>query len=271
MSDTENNKVSFDAVDTSNASFAHPATTSTSTCITTGTIVAETTTTTAAIINSSSNKTDDTLGQQKRKRYQTFLTSSCDAQLSKARKTLENANDLKLNSAELEIAERVLNRISTTLRGPCGEICMQSCAISTVYESKCSISNKNNHNEISNHCHRVVVAARLAAGVPVQIDALKRCLGGCWNDFGVLTSKSTFEGLCKSELPLNGAGKISEKLGNYSLLLVSKVPVSINDSSDSSMSRNSRHYDNSNDNSNDCDDLDGAPNLHSPQKRARTY
>lgn len=117
-----------------------------------------------------------------------------------------------LPSAELDVAQKVLTRLVKDLRGPEGEIVVQSSAI---LGKKLGVSDSR---------PRVVVAARLNAGIEINVRLLKECLGECWKD-GLLTTLSTLHGIGKLELPLTDEASASAFFGNATVLLVTSVPT----------------------------------------------
>lgn len=117
-----------------------------------------------------------------------------------------------LPSSELDIAQQILTKLVLNLRGPNGEIVVQSYAL---------LSKKL---EADDERARVVVAARLNAGIELKVDQLKGCLGVCWKD-GLLTTLPTLQGIGKLELPLSEEAAAAAYFGNMSLLLVTSVPV----------------------------------------------
>ena len=133
-------------------------------------------------------------------------------------KRVANARELigksapNLPSEELDVAQSVLTRLAKELRGPCGEIVVQSTAI---LSKKLGLSDSR---------PRVVVAARLNAGVEISVSTLKSCLGECWGD-GLLTALPTLHGIGKVELPLSEEAAASTSFGNATILLVTSVPT----------------------------------------------
>jgi len=117
-----------------------------------------------------------------------------------------------LPSEELDVAQRVLTKLVKDLRGPEGEIVVQSSAI---LGKKLGVSDSR---------PRVVVAARLNAGIEINVHLLKECLGECWKD-GLLTTLSTLHGIGKLELPLTDEASASAFFGNATILLVTSVPT----------------------------------------------
>jgi hypothetical protein len=117
-----------------------------------------------------------------------------------------------LPSEELDVAQRVLTKLVKDLRGPEGEIVVQSSAI---LGKKLGVSDSR---------PRVVVAARLNAGIEINVKLLKQCLGECWKD-GLLTTLPTLHGIGKLELPLTEEATASAFFGNATILLVTSVPT----------------------------------------------
>jgi len=117
-----------------------------------------------------------------------------------------------LPSKELDVAQRVLTRLVRDLRGPNGEIVVQSYAI------------LSKRLGVADSRPRVVVAARLNAGIELGVDLLKSCLGACWED-GLLTTLPTLHGIGKLELPLSEEAAAAAFFGNSSVLLVTSVPT----------------------------------------------
>ncbi len=117
-----------------------------------------------------------------------------------------------LPSEELDVAQRVLTKLAKELRGPCGEIVVQSSAI---LSKKLGLSDSR---------PRVVVAARFNAGIEISVSTLKSCLEECWGD-GLLTVLPSLHGIGKVELPLSEEALASTGFGNATILLVTSVPT----------------------------------------------
>jgi len=115
-------------------------------------------------------------------------------------------------SEELDVAQDVLAKLVTQLRGPSQEILVQSYSITS------------KKLQASDERQSVVLALRLNAGIPVPISQLKRCLGPCWRD-GVLSTETSVNGVCDSGLPLTEEGSASMEQGNAPLLIVTSVPT----------------------------------------------
>ena len=116
-----------------------------------------------------------------------------------------------LPSDQLDVAQRVLTKLVRDLRGPNGEIVVQSYAI---LSKKLGVADSQ---------PRVVVAARLNAGIELKVELLKSCLGVCWAD-GLITTQPTLHGIGKLELPLSEEASAAAFFGNASMLLVTSVP-----------------------------------------------
>jgi hypothetical protein len=116
-----------------------------------------------------------------------------------------------LPSDELAVAQQVLTKLVLNLRGPNGEIVVQSYAL---LSKKLGVDDER---------ARVVVAVRLNAGIELKVEQLKSCLGVCWKD-GLLTTLPTLQGIGKLELPLSEEASAAAFFGNMSLLLVTSVP-----------------------------------------------
>lgn len=117
-----------------------------------------------------------------------------------------------LPSAELDVAELVLLRLVNQLRGSEGEICVYSFA---VLGKKLSSTDPR---------PRVVIAARLHAGVAMSVEVLKEVLGTCWSD-GILTTLATLHGISEIDLPYSAEAQAALSYGNTPLLLVTSVPL----------------------------------------------
>jgi len=117
-----------------------------------------------------------------------------------------------LASCELDVAQKVATKLVCNLRGPNGEIVVQSYAI---------LAKKLG---VADTCQRVVIAARLNAGIEMNVRLLKSCLGPCWED-GLITTLPTLHGIGKIELPLSDEASAAAMFGNAAILLVTSVPT----------------------------------------------
>lgn len=115
-----------------------------------------------------------------------------------------------LPAAELDIAERALVRLVNRLRGTEGEVCVQSYAL---LAKKLSTTDPR---------ARVVIAARLNAGIAMPVALLKDCLGELWAD-GLVTTLATLHGISEVDLPYSAEAQAALEYGNAPLLLVTSV------------------------------------------------
>ena len=129
--------------------------------------------------------------------------------IAEARARLEKAVP-NLQSDELDVAQKVLTKLVNELRGPAGELVVQSTAI---------LAKKLGPSDTR---QRVVVAARLNAGIAMRVEALRSCMGACWAD-GLLTTLPTLHGIGSIELPLSEEARVASQFGNATVLLVTSV------------------------------------------------
>ena len=135
---------------------------------------------------------------------------SDDAQkIAAARARLEKTVP-ELQGDDLNVAQKVLTKLVGELRGSAGEVVVQSTAL---------LAKKLGSGESR---QRVVVAARLNAGIAIRVDALRACMGTCWAD-GLLTTLPTLHGIGSIELPLSEEARAATLFGNKTILLVSSV------------------------------------------------
>ena len=146
---------------------------------------------------------------KKRRRISNPAEEEVD-RVAKARARLA-ASAPALSSSELDVAQKVVTKLVCNLRGPNGEIVVQSYAI---LAKKLGVSDAT---------QRVVIAARLNAGIEMKVQLLKSCLGACWED-GLLTTLPTCQGIGKLELPLSEEAAVAAVFGNAAILLVTSVP-----------------------------------------------
>ena len=149
---------------------------------------------------------------KKRRRSSNYETEVDDTRkIAEARMRLEKSVP-ELQSDELDVAQKVLTKLAKELRGPAGEVVVQSTAI---LAKKLGASDPR---------QRVVVAARLNAGIAIRVDVLRSCMGVCWAD-GLLTTLPTLHGIGKIELPLSEEAHAALAFGNSTLLLVTSVAM----------------------------------------------
>ena len=154
-------------------------------------------------------KDDDDEASRPKKRRRDTSAEEAD-RVDNARQLLAKSSPA-LPSDELAVAQQVLTKLVLNLRGPNGEIVVQSYAM---LSKKLGVDDER---------ARVVVAVRLNAGIELKVEQLKSCLGVCWKD-GLLTTLPTLQGIGKLELPLSEEASAAAFFGNMSLLLVTSVP-----------------------------------------------
>jgi len=152
-----------------------------------------------------------TAPDKSRKRQRDARDDQEDAVLG-ARKSLARGAPASIPSEELDVAQDVVTKMVTQLRGPAQELLVQSFSM---------LSKKLQPGDDR---HRIVLALRLNAGIPVPVSQLKRCLGPCWRD-GVLSTEPSVNGVCDRDLPLTEEGSASMEQGNAPLLIVTSVPT----------------------------------------------
>lgn len=69
----------------------------------------------------------------------------------------------------------------------------------------------------------LVIAARMASGVPIPVGKLKGALGVCWKD-GAVTTDDSSELLSSFNLPVSEEGDIALALGHKALRIVTALP-----------------------------------------------
>ncbi len=130
-------------------------------------------------------------------------------EIAAARARLEKSVP-NLQGAELDVAQKAITRLANELRGPGGEVVVQSTALLAK-----KLAPDDAHQ-------RVVVAARLNAGIAMRVTVLRDCLGVCWAD-GLLTTQSTLHGIGDLELPLSEEARAASRFGNATILLVTSA------------------------------------------------
>lgn len=146
------------------------------------------------------------------KRKRDGVEERCDA-IDAASRRLRRVHS-EIPASEYQVAETVLKTSVATLRGPHGEVLVQSC---------CVLAKKLRATDARSS---LVVAMRLNAGIPVPITTLKRTMASCWQD-GVVSSLATVMGVVETDLPLSDEGQASLEEGNRSMLVVTSVPKDV--------------------------------------------
>ena len=155
-------------------------------------------------------KDDSCLPVKKRRRCSTEAEERAEAVADARARLAKKMPDLP--SAELDVAEAVLVKLVNKLRGSEGEVCIQSYAL---LAKKLAVDDPR---------PRVVIAARLHAGVAMPVTSLKDSVGPCWKD-GLLTTLSTLHGISEVDLPYSAEAEAALSFGNAPLLLVTSVAM----------------------------------------------
>ena len=145
------------------------------------------------------------------KRKREMLREDQAEQVHQARKRLSAVSSDTHPIEEFDLAQKVINQLVAGLRGPAGEIAVQSYSMLT------------RKLKPTDERASVVIAARISAGIPILVAQLKRCLGPCWID-GVVSSENSVNGVCDRDLPLTEEGTASMEMGNRPMLIVTSVP-----------------------------------------------
>ena len=143
-----------------------------------------------------------------KKRRRDDVEDQCEA-VQQARRRMERQHT-DISSECYTRAEKVLRDALCSLRGPYGEILVQS---------QLMLRKKLQPNDTH---HTLVVALRLNAGIPVPVTTLKRVLGDCWTD-GVVASVEEVMNVTGTDLPMSEEGAASDAMGNASMLVVTSV------------------------------------------------
>jgi hypothetical protein len=118
----------------------------------------------------------------------------------------------KVDSEQLTKARGVIVRLLRDMKGTQHESLVQSVLLS--YQKLRSVDENP----------RLVIAVRLASGVPIPVGKLKGALGVCWQD-GAITIDDSSDLLSSFKLPVTEEGKLAmEQLGHKPIRLVTAVP-----------------------------------------------
>jgi hypothetical protein len=131
-----------------------------------------------------------------------------EEEVDKIMKALTN----KVDVAQASSARAVVVRLLRDLKGTNQERIVQSLVV--VYRKL----------RPSDTGERVVIAVRLASGIPIPIGRLKGALGTCWGD-GALSVDDECEMFRSFDLPFSEEGTIARALGHRSLRLITAVPT----------------------------------------------
>jgi hypothetical protein len=116
-----------------------------------------------------------------------------------------------LPTSELDVARTVLVNLVNDLRGASNEVVVQSFAL---------LAKKLHASDTK---PRVLIAARLNAGIAVPLALLKRCLGPCWGD-GAVTTEDSVSSVSDADMPLSEEARAARDFGNLPLMIVTSPP-----------------------------------------------
>ena len=155
------------------------------------------------------------VGGRKKKRGRDDAHDRAEAACSKLRKHGDKAH--------IDRAQDTIENLLRAVKGPAGEEVFESCGVSLAREAthnaSASIASAPPAGSIR---PKVIVAARLSAGVALPLMAMKTALGDCFGDGMITTNPETLGP--EYQLPLSAAGKAVEAAGQRSMLLFAAVP-----------------------------------------------
>lgn len=171
----------------------------------------------------------DAGSEPKRKRQRDDCAERAENAVADIRKRVR-ANPLNCAMlAAVDVARDVIEQLLRTVKGAHREEVVESCGLSMASGAQGGASmggggscNGGGGGGASER-PRLIIAARLSAGVPMSLLALKRALGPCFKD-GMVTTQPESLGPAY-QLPLSAAGKAVEQAGQRSLLLFAAVPI----------------------------------------------
>jgi len=152
------------------------------------------------------------VGGRKKKRSRDDAHERAEAACAKLRKHGDKAH--------IDRAQNAIEQLLRTVKGPGGEEVFESCGV--------SLATQATHNASASAASpgkirpKVIVAARLSAGVALPLVVMKMALGDCFGDGMITTNPETLGP--EYQLPLSAAGKAVEAAGQRSLLLFAAVP-----------------------------------------------
>ena len=165
----------------------------------------------------------DAGSEPKRKRQRDDCAERAENAVADIRKRVR-ANPLNCAMlAAVDVARDVIEQLLRTVKGAHREEVVESCGLSMAAGPHSSASSAGSGGGGSSERPRLIIAARLSAGVPMPLLALKRALGPCFKD-GMVTTQPESLGPAY-QLPLSAAGKAVEQAGQRSLLLFAAVPI----------------------------------------------
>lgn len=115
-----------------------------------------------------------------------------------------------ISQEELQAAESLLTRAVFDLRGACGESAIESVGI---FSRRLGSATAD----------RLVLALRIAPGVAVNVQTLKRTFGSCWAD-GLFSAEEEVMGVSLADVPASAEGRLAMDWGNVPMLVVTAIP-----------------------------------------------
>jgi len=147
----------------------------------------------------------------------------CSERARRAVATIRARADTPELRAAVDLAEATIEALLRAVRGPAGEELFEACGLSMAVAQQTVASATAPAANLSNQRPRLIIAARLATGVPVPLLKLRRALGECFKD-GMITTDASALGPAY-QLPLSAAGQAVEETGQRSILLFAAVPT----------------------------------------------
>jgi len=115
-----------------------------------------------------------------------------------------------VSAEELQAAESLLTRAVFDLRGACDESAIESVGI---FSRRLGSATAD----------RLVLALRIAPGVAVNVQMLKRTFGSCWAD-GLFSAETEVMGVSLDDVPASAEGRLAMGWGNVPMLVVTAIP-----------------------------------------------
>lgn len=161
----------------------------------------------------------------KRKRRRDDCGDRAEQAVSTVRDRVRGTPDAASMLAAVELARAVIEQVLRNVRGARNEEVVESCGLSLAPATQLTASAGGGPpaGGAAPGRPRLIIAARLSAGVPMPIMALRAALGDCFAD-GMITTRPETLGP-SYQLPLSAAGEAVEQAGQRSMLLFAAVPT----------------------------------------------
>ena len=152
----------------------------------------------------------------------------CSERAERAVASIRPRADTAELRAAVDLAKATIEELLRAVRGPAGEELFEACGLSLAVAQQTTASASTGAAgaagaPTSSQRPKLIIAARLAAGVPVPLLKLKRALGSCFKD-GMVTVDAASLGP-SYQLPLSAAGQAVENGGQRSIVLFAAVPT----------------------------------------------